>query len=273
MITLRPTPKLRLQGFNNLTKTLSFNKYDIGYTSTTEQQERYLRYLEETYNAARLTDILSQVAKIIGATILNVARQDYEPHGASVTLLLAAQSVASEALSHSAAPGPLPDAVVCHLDKSHITVHTYPESHPDNGIHTFRADIDVSTCGRISPLKALNYLMQCFAADIIVLDYRVRGFARDETGKKHFIDHQINSIQDYLSSDIRERYQLIDVNVSQEHLFHTKMLLKDFDLNDYLLITDPQDMSPHEQAEIERQVRREMAEIFYGENLPKGWPV
>ena len=51
------------------------------------------------------------------------------------------------------------------------------------------------------------------------------------------------------------------------------MLLKDFDLNDYLLITDPQDMSPHEQAEIERQVRREMAEIFYGENLPKGWPI
>ena len=37
-------------------------------------------------------------------------------------------------------------------------MHTYPESHPDNGISTFRADIDVSTCGRISPLKALNYL-------------------------------------------------------------------------------------------------------------------
>ena len=45
-----------------------------------------------------------------------------------------------------------------HLNKSHITVHTYPEYHPDEGISTFRADIDVSTCGEISPLKALNYL-------------------------------------------------------------------------------------------------------------------
>ncbi|HRZ53567.1 MAG TPA: S-adenosylmethionine decarboxylase, partial [Candidatus Contendobacter sp.] len=30
-MSLRPMSKLRLQGFNNLTKTLSFNLYDIGY--------------------------------------------------------------------------------------------------------------------------------------------------------------------------------------------------------------------------------------------------
>ena len=27
--------------------------------------------------------------------------------------------------------------VVCHLDKSHLTVHTYPESHPQKGHHDF----------------------------------------------------------------------------------------------------------------------------------------
>ena len=37
--------------------------------------------------------------------------------------------------------------MVAHLNKSHVTVHTYPESHPDNGISTFRVDVDVSTCG------------------------------------------------------------------------------------------------------------------------------
>src|SRR3546814_14711111 len=56
-------------------------------------------------------------------------------------------------------PGKKKDSVVAHLDKSHITVPTYPVTHPDNGISTFRADIDVSTCGKISPLKALNYLI------------------------------------------------------------------------------------------------------------------
>jgi S-adenosylmethionine decarboxylase len=248
-------PGLQLQGFNNLTKTLSFNSYDIGYVATPDQQERYLAYLDEAYNAERLTRILQHVAQIIGANILNIARQDYEPHGASVTMLVSEEPI-----------GSLPDAVIGHLDKSHITVHTYPESHPDHGINAFRTDIDVSTCGRISPLKALNYLIHSFESDLISIDYRVRGFTRDVIGKKHFIDHPITSIQNFLASDTGERYQMIDVNLDQERIFHTKMLLKDFNLNHYLFGIDQQDMLLHDQVEIEQRVRREMAEIFYGGN-------
>ena len=29
-------------------------------------------------------------------------------------------------------PGPLPDTIVAHLDKSHVTVHTYPVYHKFN---------------------------------------------------------------------------------------------------------------------------------------------
>ena len=104
------------------------------------------------------------MAEIIGANILNIARQDYDPQGASVTILISEQPVIDKA----DAKGVISDAVVAHLDKSHITVHTYPETHPDNGIATFRADIDVSTCGVISPLKALNYLIESFESDIVV---------------------------------------------------------------------------------------------------------
>ena len=43
------------------------------------------------------------------------------------------------------------DTVVAHLDKSHVTVHTYPEYHPDTCLATFRVDIDVATCGRSRP--------------------------------------------------------------------------------------------------------------------------
>ena len=266
----QPVPRLRLHGFNNLTKTLSFNIYDICYTSTAEEQQSYIAYIDEVYNAERLTQILTKVSNIIGANILNVARQDYEPQGASVTMLISEEPIVSERLSNSESPGPLPDAIVCHLDKSHITVHTYPESHPENGISTFRADIDVSTCGRISPLKALNYLIHSFESDIVYVDYRVRGFTRDVEGKKHFIDHKINSIQNFIASDTRNRYQMIDVNVYQENIFHTKMLLKDFDLNSYLFGVEKEDVVPREQQVIERRLRREMAEIFYGKNLRKG---
>ncbi len=259
--------KLKLHGFNNLTKTLSFNIYDICYAKTEQHRREYIEYIDEAYNASRLTQILEEVAQIIGANILNVAHQDYDPQGASVTMLISEEAVLPKDASMAERPGPLPDAVVAHLDKSHITVHTYPESHPDNGISTFRADIDVSTCGRISPLRALNFLIHSFESDIVTIDYRVRGFTRDVRGRKHFIDHKINSIQNFMSRDTKERYQMIDVNIYQENIFHTKMILKEFDLDNYLFGTGVDELSPREEREVRRRLRHEMQEIFYGRNM------
>lgn len=262
--------KLQLHGFNNLTKSLSFNIYDISYTRTEQQQKEYLAYIDEEYNAERLTNILKEVASIIGANILNVAHQDYDPQGASVTMLISEEPVIPQTIIEENTveePGPLPDAVVAHLDKSHITVHTYPESHPHDGISTFRADIDVSTCGRISPLRALNYLIHSFDSDIVILDYRVRGFTRDVFGKKHYIDHTINSIQNFLDAVTRDRYQMLDVNVYQENIYHTKMILNDFGLNNYLFDTTEEDMTAEEAEEVKQKLRMEMQEIFSGRNI------
>ncbi|VAX09268.1 S-adenosylmethionine decarboxylase proenzyme, prokaryotic class 1A [hydrothermal vent metagenome] len=259
--------KIQLHGFNNLTKTLSFNIYDICYARTVAQRKQYFEYIDEMYKAERLTDILSEVSQIIGANILNVARQDYEPEGASVTMLIAEEPVAAEELSNTQAPGPLPDSVVTHLDKSHITVHTYPESHPDNGISTFRADIDVSTCGRVSPLKALNFLIHSFDSDIVIMDYRVRGFTRDVRGRKHYVDHKINSIQNFIARDTKRIYSMIDVNVYQENIFHTKMMLKDFELDNYLFGLKSDELVPREYKKIHDRVQKEMLEIFYGSNI------
>jgi len=260
---------IRLEGFNNLTKTLSFNIYDICYANTPGHKREYIEYIDEAYNAERLTHILTDVCNIIGATILNIARQDYDPRGASVTMLIAEEEITPSSTPNTETPGPLPEAVVGHLDKSHVTVHTYPESHPDNGISTFRADIDVSTCGRVSPLKALNYLIHSFESDIVIADYRVRGFTRDVRGKKHFIDHKIDSIQNFLSRDTRERYQMVDVNVYQENLFHTKMRLKDLALDDYMFGDGEKVPGAAEKRKISRQVEHEIMEIFSGRNLPK----
>jgi S-adenosylmethionine decarboxylase len=261
--------KLKLEGFNNLTKTLSFNIYDICYADSPAQRQEYIEYIDEAYNAERLTQILTDVCNIIGATILNIAHQDYDPQGASVTMLIAEEPLEPSEISNTAAPGPLPQAIAAHLDKSHVTVHTYPESHPDNGISTFRADIDVSTCGRISPLKALNYLIHSFESDIVILDYRVRGFTRDIRGRKHYIDHKINSIQDFLSRDTRQSYQMVDVNVHQENIFHTKMRLKELVLDNYLFGVGEKSLGDTEKLRINKQLEREIMEIFSGRNMPR----
>jgi len=260
--------KLKLYGFNNLTKTLSFNIFDICYTKSKEDQKAYIEYIDEQYNAKRLTEILAEVTERIGACILNIAKQDYDPQGASVTILISEAPLSESEIDDSCNQGLLSyrDSVVGHLDKSHITVHTSPESHPDDGISTFRVDIDVSTCGEISPLKALNYLISSFDSDIINLDYRVRGFTRDTDGTKHFIDHKIKSIQDYISDEILNEYQAIDSNIYKENIFHTKMLLEQFDLNDYLFSTQKLDLPEEERKDIRKKLRTEMEEIYYGKN-------
>lgn len=263
---MRKLKKIKLHGFNNLTKNLSFNIYDICYAKTAQQRRDYIEYIDEVYNARRLTEIMSEVTHIIGANILNIAHQDYDPQGASVTMLIAEEPVKKKP-DQSESPGPLPESVVAHLDKSHIAVHTYPESHPDNGICTFRADIDVSTCGLISPLKALNFLIHAFDSDIVTVDYRVRGFTRDIDGEKHFIDHEIHSIQNFFTKESVNAYEMIDVNVYQENVFHTKMLLKDFDLDNYLFNINSYDLPKDEADTIRGQLKREMLEIFYGRNL------
>ncbi|MNN44704.1 S-adenosylmethionine decarboxylase proenzyme precursor [compost metagenome] len=186
-----------------------------------------------------------------------------------MTILISEQPVEPTDSQIEESPGPLKETILAHLDKSHITVHTYPEIHPVEGIATFRVDIDVSTCGVISPLKALNYLIHSFDSDIVTVDYRVRGFTRDVEGKKHFIDHEINSIQKYLSADTKEAYQMTDVNVYQENLFHTKVLLKDFDLDNYLFGDATNNLSAEQREQVSERVKHEMLEIFYGRNMPR----
>lgn len=269
-MTIKGSKKLKLHGFNNLTKSLSFNMYDICYTKTPEERQAYIEYIDEQYSADRLTTILTNVTNIIGANILNIAKQDYDPQGASVTILISEGAIEETGTEVEAGknnePGPLPETILAHLDKSHITVHTYPEYHPDEGICTFRADIDVSTCGEISPLKALNYLVHSFDADIMIMDYKVRGFTRDITGRKLFIDHKINSIQNYIPKNVKQKYNMIDVNVYQDNIFHTKCKLKEFDLDNYLFGYTKHDLSLKEIDAITEKVKKEMDEIFYGTN-------
>ena len=52
--------KLKLHGFNNLTKSLSFCIYDICYAKTADDRDGYIAYIDEQYNANRLTEILSE---------------------------------------------------------------------------------------------------------------------------------------------------------------------------------------------------------------------
>lgn len=257
--------KLKLYGFNNLTKSLSFNIYDVCYAKGQREQKDYIAYIDEQYNSKRLTDILYEVANMIGAHVLNVSKQDYDPQGASVTMLLAEEGMLE---SRQGKMEEVDDRVILgHLDKSHITVHTYPEYHPETSIATFRVDIDVATCGEISPLSTLDFLISSFDSDIITMDYRVRGFTRDIKGKKLFMDSPMTSIQQFIDVKTLLNYDATDINVYQANLYHTKMLIKEIDLQNYLFKTDIYELPPKVRLEITNNLRQEMIEIYSGSNI------
>ena len=81
------------------------------------------------------------------------------------------------------------------------------------------------------------------------------------------MDHNITSIQDDIDRETLERYDAIDVNVYSANIFHTKMLIKEMELQNYLFNTDVYELPPKTRLSITSALRREMIEIFSGRNV------
>ena len=125
----------------------------------------------------------------------------------------------------------------------------------------------MATCGEITPLSTLDFLIGSFDSDIITMDYRVRGFTRNVEGKKIFMDHHMTSIQDYIDKNTLDKYDAVDINVYQANMFHTKMLIKELDLQNYLFNSDIYEIPPKTRLQISNNLRQEMIEIFSGTNI------
>ena len=64
-----------------------------------------------------------------------------------------------------------------------------------------------------------------------------------------------------------KRYDAVDINVYQANIYHTKMLIKEIDIQNYLFNTDAYELLPQKRLEITQNLRREMIEIFNGCNV------
>lgn len=240
--------KIPLYGFNNLTKSLSFSLYRVHYLSSSESTASYHAYINEAYSSIKLTELLTKVCHAIGGNVLNIANQDYSPQGASVTLMISEEAK--------------PESLIAHLDKSHLCIHTYPEETPQDGIAIFRADIELSTCGIISPLKVLDYVIEEFCADVIDIDYRVRGMTRDQQGNKCFSDHDIEKVSDYLASRTLEHYRKEDCAIASKNLYHCKLARKCLDMDNQVFNAINSALSAVELAEVKKRLELQINELF-----------
>lgn len=255
---------IKLAGFNNLTKSLSFNLYDFCAARSVAERESYIKYVANRYNAKKISAILHGISNIIEAEVIATSNQDYEPWGASSLVLV---SDVKGSGVHAGLKDKLPDYFKLrtdtsfHLDKSHICAHTYPDFHAQGTVCSIRVDIDISTCGEISPLKALNYMLTAFDSDVVVMDYVVRGFTRDEEGRRIYMDHPLRSIQDYIDPEILADYFCIDLALQSDNIWQTKMLRTKLDESTYFLDRfDPEDKTVRT---ILDAIKREMRGVLH----------
>lgn len=254
---IQTLPKVELAGFNNLTKTLSLSVYRLQYVPTADAQQAYLDAIHQQYGAAPLGALLQSITTQIGAAVLNVAQQDYQPQGASATLMVC------EGVNQ-------PESLVAHLDKSHMTVHTYPDIQVESGICIFRADIEVATCGLISPLTALNPLLQHFDADVALIDYRIRGFTRDVQGVKHYRDHAMQSIAACLDVEQRRLYEATEQHLAAYNLFHCRLCRSPFALARHCEADLLQDLTSAQHTALAQRLQQELREIYLETNSAHG---
>jgi S-adenosylmethionine decarboxylase len=249
---------IKLSGFNNLTKILSFNFYDFNIAMNEKQKQEYINYIHTKFSAANIRDIARNICRIIEANILNESIQDYDPVGAS-TMTLMSDIKGGKWEETVSTPNA---AVKMHLDKSHITTHTYPDASDPEGICTFRLDLDVATCGDIIPLNALNYMFEVFECDVVYIDYVVRGYTRLANGQKIYNDHYFNSIQDFIKKETLEKFLYRqDINIAHDNIWQTKLMVKPMNAENYLL--DPADCSHPEIRHKMELLDKEMREVFH----------
>lgn len=242
--------RIKLSGFNNLTKILSFNLYDFCITFDDKEKDEYINYINEKYSAEKIINISRKITEIIDSDIISESKMNYEPVGAStMTLMSDVQGGKWEEVT--------PVSYNAHLTKSHLTSHTYPDASAPSGICTFRVDFDIATCGDIIPLKAINYLFEAFECDVVFIDYVVRGYTRLENGKKIYNDHdRFNSIQDFIDPKVLENFEYkSDLNIPRDNIWQTKLMTKEFGPEHFVF----------KQADVDHPMIQEKMEALYSE--------
>ncbi len=238
---------MELVGFNNLKKALAFSFYDFVIAPNEAEQRSYVEYINKHYNATRISELLKKIVHIIEAEILGVSMQNYEPYGASSMILL----------------GDIKGSGVdMHLDKSHITAHTYPDFDSKSGILSFRVDIDLSTCGEITPLRSLDAIFDFFDTDIVTIDYMVRGFTRNVKGEHVYLDHEVGSIKNFIDQKILTNYKTKEIILPSDNIWQLKMLRTAMDTDEYF--SPKTALSQGEKAHYIEMLNKEITSIYNG---------
>lgn len=154
---------------NTVSRSLAMNLYKIHEnTGDDELATSFFAENHRLFDAPTLKQHLTRLADILDAQIVEVSTATFEPFGSSAAMLI----------------GQL-DSGLAHLDKSHLAIHTYFESDGRSRWQSFRAEVEVSTCGDLPIADLIGTTRALLDPDFLTLDGRIRGLQRDVSGDLH----------------------------------------------------------------------------------------
>jgi S-adenosylmethionine/arginine decarboxylase-like enzyme len=130
--------------------------------------------VDKKYGTSCLIKMIEDISNLIDSNILYTVSHQFQPYGASAAAL---------------------------ISESHIAIHTYPDVHPTKPLGIIRLDIDISGCGKVSPLNSLDYLLTTLNPHLTVVDYKERGFSYDgstkEFGERRDVNQYVKNLKKY----------------------------------------------------------------------------
>ncbi len=215
-----------------ITKSLNVNLIKLCYAPDSTTRRKWFQYLNETFSAERFEAILAPFAKEIEVEILSKSKKNFAPLGSSVSLLIGEKTV------HLARQ-------LYHLDKSHMGVHTYYSFDDKSKAASFRIDFEVATCGETNPLVLVNPLLKIIPAEVVFLDFKLRGFADEprkasneasnEAGngvggslEKSFPSFpSFSSARGFFAEEILLGYEWVETKMHQQKIYFGKLRKKE----------------------------------------------
>ncbi len=219
---------------NNLSKILNFFLYKIYYFNK-KNIKKIINFFSKKYNFHNLKKIFKKISFIIDKKILNIYKKKKIYKKINILYNL-----------------------IVKLNNSHIYIYIYILYNKKN-FFLIKIDLEIYTY-KYLPLKIINYLISKFKSDIILINYKITKFINK---KNIYNKYKIKSLQNFINKKYKKKYDLLDINLYNENIFQTKMIIKKINLKKNIFNYKNKKFNKKKKINILQLIWKEIKKIYY----------
>ncbi len=222
--------------YYDINKKLNLYIYKI-YFFKKKNKKKILKFFNQKYNFYNLKKIFKKISLIINNKILNIYKKKEYYNNNKILYNLILQ-----------------------LNKGHIYIYIY-YNYINNKIFIIKIDLELYIYNIYSPLKGINYLISKFKSDLIIINYKIQGYIKNK--KKNFLNYKINSLQNFISKKYKNIYDILDINIYNENIFHTKMIIKKINIKNNIFNYKNNKFNKKKKIYILKLIWKKIKKIYY----------